>query len=686
MKTNMTFKEMRGLFVAHFNEMCKDSNLFTVSVDKDEMWELYLNSIPAEKNPIYRKRREFDCSCCRHFIKSFGNVVAIKDNKVISIWDFNTDDDTFQPMLNAMSDYIFSKQIDSFYLSNDVEIGTPYSQEFNAEYKLITSFNHFCIELPERFVNDSIHSINTVIGELNDIKKVFKRSLNEISIDSVDVLLELISQNSLYKGSEWKIALTVFKRLKLNFDALETETEKDLFAWEHAETAGAIVGKIRNHSIGTLLLDISNGVDLDEAVRRYEKIVAPSNYKRPKAIYTQKMLDEAKNTITELGYLDSLYRRYAQLDDITVNNILFCNKNLKKELYGVNDIFAEMSKSVAIDAKKFSRVEEVSIDKFINDILPNANEVELYFENRLSNNMVSLIAPVNKNSKTMFKWDNNFSWAYTGNITDSMKERVKQAGGHVDGDLRFSIQWNDLSQYNKNDLDAHCIEPYGYEIQYTNKGMLSPNKGMLDVDIINPDKNVPAVENIIYKDRNYMDDGIYTFYVHCFSYRGGTDGFRAEIEFDGQIYSFDYSKDLHGGEKVPVADVTLKDGHFTIKNLLKSNVSVKEVWNLNTNTFVPVSVIMMSPNYWNEQKGIGNKHYFFMLKDCINPESPNGFFNEYLKEELMQHKRVFEALGSKLKVADSDKQLSGVGFSSTQRNNVVVKIKGATERVLKIKF
>ena len=143
---------------------------------------------------------------------------------------------------------------------------------------------------------------------------------------------------------------------------------------------------------------------------------------------------------------------------------------------------------------------------------------------------------------------------------------------------------------------------------------------------------------------------------------------------------------MHGGEKVPVADVTLKDGHFTIKNLLKSNVSVKEVWNLNTNTFVPVSVIMMSPNYWNEQKGIGNKHYFFMLKDCINPESPNGFFNEYLKEELMQHKRVFEALGSKLKVADSDKQLSGVGFSSTQRNDVVVKIKGATERVLKIKF
>ena len=680
----MNFSEFKKIFQKNFAEMIKDADyLYEIEVDKDEFWNLYLDSYPAGTNEIYRQRREFDCSCCRHFIKSIGNAVVIKNNKVRTMWNFHTGDTTFQPVIDALNAYLMTKSVTNLYVSKFKHIGTAKNFE-NLGDGNVTEWEHFYLDLPQKFVDTTGRSIGDIQGQFRDTRNVFKRSLDEISEEAVMTILELIASNSLYKGEEWKSVLEKFLEYKRLYDRTP-ENEKDNFAWENSSKAGVVIGRIRNHSIGTLLVDISEDVDLDTAVKKYEAIVAPANYKRPKAIFTKKMLEDAKKTIEGLGYMDSLARRYATLDDITVNNILFSNKDAAKRIGGAS-VFDEMMSEATSSPKKFSKVEEVPVDKFISDILPTTSGLEVYFESRHAGNMVSLIAPKNGDAKTMFKWDNGFSWAYAGNLTDSMKERVKDAGGKVDGDLRFSIQWNEDGNDNC-DLDAHCKEANGYEIYYgsARKPIFSPTKGQLDVDIINPMGKV-AVENITWANRRTMGVGKYVFFVHQFS-GSAKNGFRAEIEFDGQTYSFDYNKSMRSGERVLVAEVTLgANGNFTIKELLHSNVSSRDVWNVKTNQFIPVSVVMYSPNYWDEQQGIGNKHYFFMLKDCINPEKPNGFYNEFLKQELVQHKRVFEALGGKMAVEDVDDQLSGIGFSSTLRNDLIVKVKGATERIIKIKF
>jgi hypothetical protein len=75
-----------------------------------------------------------------------------------------------------------------------------------------------------------------------------------------------------------------------------------------------------------------------------------------------------------------------------------------------------------------------------------------------------------------------------------------------------------------------------------------------------------------------------------------------------------------------------------------------------------------------------------MLTGCQNDTQPNGFFNEFLREDLLQHKRVFEALGAKMRVAPCDRQLSGLGFSSTKRNALVCKLQGHINRTVKVIF
>ena len=680
------FIKFRDKLIEHFNNITKDANLlYMANVDKDEMWLCYLNSFPPGTNEIYRERREHNCSCCRHFIKQIGNAVVIKDSKVHTIWEFDTGSTTYQPVVDALDRFIKSHPITDVWFTNERTIGCKENYEHMEDH--IYTWSHFYIpEIPAKFRSN--RTLGDIQNQYRTRKQVFQRSLDEISIEATDTILELIEQNNLYRGEEWKAALTEFRKYQKDY-AKVSDMTKNLWCWEKSAAVGDVVGRIRNHSMGVLLTDISEGVDLEEAIRRYEAIIAPSNYKRPKAIFTKKMLEEAKKTITELGYLDSLGRRFATLDDITVNDILFTNRDSAKRISGALDIFDEMEKDISMNPKKFDRVEEIEIEEFISDVLPKAKELSAFVENKHQNNLVSLIAPQIKTANPMFKWGNNFSWAYNGNVADSMKERVKAAGGKVDGDLRFSIQWNDIPGcYDGDDLDAHCVEPKGGEHIFYGHKISRTTLGQLDVDIINPERDIPAVENITWESRKTMIDGTYLFYVNPCSFRGGEKGFRAEIEFDGQIYSFDYPTAVRCD--VNVAKVTLKNGEFSIKPLLPTNgsISSKEIWGIKTNQFVPVSVVMLSPNYWEEvENKSGNKHYFFMLKDCINENNPNGFFNEYLKPELVQHKRVFEALGSKAKVADCDDQLSGLGFSSTQRNTLIVKVKGDTwEKVVKVKF
>lgn len=82
----MNFNTFKRAVAAQFKRM-SSGHLFVTDTDKDTLWATYLNSFPDGSNPIYRERTEHDCSCCRQFIKTAGNVVSIVDGEIVSLWD-----------------------------------------------------------------------------------------------------------------------------------------------------------------------------------------------------------------------------------------------------------------------------------------------------------------------------------------------------------------------------------------------------------------------------------------------------------------------------------------------------------------------------------------------------------------------------------------------------------------------
>lgn len=55
---------------------------------------------------------------------------------------------------------------------------------------------------------------------------------------------------------------------------------------------------------------------VEKAVKSYENIMAPSNYKRPTALITKKQIEAAQKKVEELGLTDALPRRHARVEDI----------------------------------------------------------------------------------------------------------------------------------------------------------------------------------------------------------------------------------------------------------------------------------------------------------------------------------------------------------------------------------
>jgi hypothetical protein len=660
-KIHQQFEEMTG------------GCLFVTDVNRDELWDTYMDSFPEGTNLIFRERREYDCQCCKQFIRACGNVVSIVDNKLVSIWDIDIGGH-FQIVANALSALVKSNAIKDIFFHPKKKIGTDKNLQ-ELENKEILEWSHFHFYLPSKFVK-SKGDIPSILSEIRGTKDVFKRSMKDISLEATETVLGLIDQNSIYRGEEFRDAVDRFSIDKK--ESLSIDQGYDNWLWQRSIEIGNSA-RIRNTAIGTLLIDISSDVGLDDAVKMFESKVAPTNYKRPSALITKNMISNAQKKVVELGIEDSLSRRYAIAHDITVNNVLFADRSAKKDM-GVFDILSE---SAPDNIKNLDKVDEVTIDTFIKNILPKSENIDLMFENRHSNNLMSLIAPQDHLTKNIFKWDNNFSWAYNGEVADSMKERVKKAGGDVSGILRFSIQWNDGDD-NQNDFDAHATEPNGNLISFRNKRM-HPSSGKLDVDITSPGKDI-AVENITWTDLDRMQKGRYKLLVHNFAHNGGKTGFTAEIEYDGQVYSYSYAKELRHDEKVVVAVINFnrETGIKFIESLPSTNTP-KEIWGISTENFRRVSMIMNSPNHWDGNK-TGNRHTFFILEKCKNDKSARGFFNEFLKEDLRDHRKVFEVLASKMRVEKSDNQLSGLGFSSTQRNSILCRISGSFSRIIKINF
>lgn len=670
----MQFKEFRNLINAQIQYLAKNSVcLFVLDASKDELWDTYIESFRPEDNPIVNENRHYDCNCCKSFIRRFGNVCGIVDGKIVTIWGIPTDiPQPFDVVVTAMQDYLKDKPIKNKFLYDEKQMGveynwgnppTPTLGGMSVD-KSNQRFEHFYATTPSCAYHTNVP---TELGSFESAHQVVQRSLNELTIESVELVLDIANEGNLARGEQMRPQLEAFIKAKTEWIVSDN---KKLLEWELTETKGRSIA-IRNTAIGTLLIDLSKGMDVSEAIFQYNKIVDPSKYKRVTPVFTERQRQEASNTIKALGYEDSLLCRHAELSDINVSHVLWANRQSKSKM--IDDPLSMLKEHTTAKSVKVSDSTEINVQEFLS-ILPNVQKLEIMFENKHESNLMNLLTQQDSDAPSILQWNNGFRWSYNGDLAGAsqIKQAVKMAGGNVEGVLNFRLAWNEKGG-DHSDLDAWATEPSERRIGYSegyrkdSGNRFSPNGGQLDVDDRGRGSQM-HVENITWTKAT---NGNYKLWVNQFN-NNNSQGFVAEVEFDNQIHTFVYNKPVSGN--VEVAIVSYNEGKWSIEPKLLSTTASKKVWNLDTQKYYEVNTVMLSPNYWDNK--VGNPHYFFFIDKLNNPNSCRSLYNEYLNNDLIQHKRVFEMLGSKLRVESSDNQMCGLGFTTDQKHTVQVKLDG----------
>ena len=659
------FNQFAALIHAQWVFMSK-YELFT-TISGDALWELYLKAFPAGTNPIFRERTEHDCSCCRNFIKNIGNTVALIDGQLVSVWNVMGAPAPYDAVTKAMAASVKGHPITGLFRTKENSYGAEKNHEHMANGSVHT-WHHFHGQVAKK------HKTNTpdkARGNYAIAAQVFYRGLMELSFEAIEDVLSLINENALYRGAEFKNAVVSFYDMKRAFLALDAQ-QRDQFVWANAASP---VARFRNTVIGTLVTDLSEGMGLEAAVRSFETKVAPINYKRPSALITKGMIDQAMKTVQQLDLESALERRHARMSDITINNVLWADNSAKAQMKGGVDALSQMLLSSVQTSHTSDKAEPIGIEAFMSQVVPSAQSMELYVSNKHATNFMSLTAPVHADVAPLFKWSNNFGWSYDGNITDSIKEKVKAAGGNVNAKLRVSLAW-----YNYDDLDLHCFMPNGGRVYFGNK------RGILDVDMnAGWGTTREPVENMAFTS---LENGTYLFIVDQFNLRETSNGgFALQVESDLGITQFAYKKVLKG--EFRALAITVKAGQVVdlqaLPGMELDSTSV-EKWGVNTETFIKVNTLMHSPNHWDGNQD-GNKHWFFILDGCKNDLPTRGIYNEFLRGDLTEHRKVFEVLGDKTTCPVVDEQLSGIGFSST-RNDVatIAVIRDSRRKLYEVTF
>lgn len=421
------------------------TKLFVTSVDRDVLWEKYLDSFASE-----HERQGHDCHCCRNFIKQFGGLVTISELGVATsvLWDEEDTPALYQNAARVMKKEVEKHAVSNVFVSSIDVLGTP----------VTGPWNHFTITLPKSMLHVSkIAAANAVVGEKKEDFRNVSRALNEYSKETVETALIILRSDSLYRSEKVLGVCEWFYDLQLVYNSVNNRNHNSNLVWKAIASAPPGFAHIRSSMIGTLLDDIQSGKDFDSVKRSFAAKMHPTIYQRPQAAPTAGAVANAEKIVEQMGITKSLRRRYMRLDE------LITIWRPKTESTGTstgvsNGIFSHLKTKGDKSSPEIKVVlqDNITFEKFRREVLPNAEKMLLFAPSH--GNYTAFVTAVDPDAPPILQWDNN--------------EQRNPASAYVWTNGSSASQWG-LEGNTWVEVEAVALKPSMWYVNYDHHGQSS---------------------------------------------------------------------------------------------------------------------------------------------------------------------------------------------------------------------
>lgn len=379
----------------------KDSTVPLFTTDVKDLFETYLQSLPADRSQHY------NCNCCRAFMEKYGGLVKIDEEGYMEplLWTGGSPSDFpafFQEAVTQLRRKVMAAKVDGVFYSDEKQWGLPQTLATDESYKKkgVKEWTHLAGENPNiwRKLTQTPYQATAEKSQDYILLRETLAKVNKTAAEQAVTILEAEAVNRPEKALEngcWYLELC---------QSLEGKGRKavDNLVWRAVALAPPGFTHLKNNVIGTLISDLEAGLDFAAARARWNKKLHPLQYQRPQAPPSDGQIEAANKLVEKFGAEGSLARRFARFIDVTC---FWGPKRLPGEEVKKGGAFDSLRKE---EGPKTGGLELppklITWEKFRGEVLPNALEIE-FKVNHDPNSYFAFTTAENPEAPPILQWD-----------------------------------------------------------------------------------------------------------------------------------------------------------------------------------------------------------------------------------------------------------------------------------------